>query len=244
MTMHPDTTHPREERFHDLVDGRLAGDDRAAIEAHLADCDACAARLARLRALLAAAAALPRELAPERDAWPGLRATLATRMTRVAPRTDADAGPQAGTHAGRARWLRVQWLRTSLAAAAVLLVVVAGWGALRRVTPHATAPAPAVAVTSPTVTSPAARSHLAVERDYARAAAELTAQLEATRSRLSPAAVATVERSLATIDSALAEARAALAADPANPDVAYFVTASYEQKLALLRRSTELTSGD
>lgn len=219
MTMHlpPHMPHPREELFHDLVDGRLDADDRVSLERHLAACDACTARIARLRALLAATSALPRELAPERDAWPVLRATLAERATTP-------------VRSGRARWIR-----TSLAAAAVLLVTVAGWSALRRIPPTAMTPEAPLA---------AAPTYLDVERDYAHAAAELTAQLEATRGRLSPAAIATVERSLATIDAALAESRAALAADPSNSEVARFVAASYERKLAVLRRSAELSSGD
>lgn len=232
MTMHHDDTHPREERIHDLVDGRLPPDARAAIEAHLDGCDACARRVARLRSLLAGASALPRELRPDHDGWPELRAALAARAT---------AGRGHAAHRAAAR--RMAWVRPALAAAAILLVI-AGWSALRRQSSPERTETIAVAAPPATATPGGARSFLDVERDYARAAAELTAQLESTRGRMSPSAAATVDRSLATIDAAIAEARAALGADPGNPEVAHFVASSYEQKLALLRRSTEITSGD
>ena len=50
------------------------------------------------------------------------------------------------------------------------------------------------------------------------------------------------ERSLATIDSAIAEARAALAADPANEALVRNLSAHYERKVELLHRATELSS--
>jgi hypothetical protein len=59
---------------------------------------------------------------------------------------------------------------------------------------------------------------------------------------LSPATVRVVERSLATIDTAIAEARAALASDPANRSLVEILSANYERKVELLQRATELSS--
>ena len=58
---------------------------------------------------------------------------------------------------------------------------------------------------------------------------------------LDPATIATVERSLTTIDGAIAEARAALMRDPGNGTLSRLLASSYEQKVTLLRRASELT---
>jgi anti-sigma factor RsiW len=52
-------TCPRSEALSALVDGALAGPERAAIEAHAAACPVCGASLARLSDLRASFAALP-----------------------------------------------------------------------------------------------------------------------------------------------------------------------------------------
>jgi hypothetical protein len=52
--------------------------------------------------------------------------------------------------------------------------------------------------------------------------------------------VETVERSLHVADAAIAEARDALARDPANGLLAEIFASNYERKIDLLRRATEL----
>ncbi len=68
------------------------------------------------------------------------------------------------------------------------------------------------------------------------------AALRAGRERLSPETVATVERSLATIDRAIREAREALARARANAALVDVLAANYEHKVELLRRATELST--
>lgn len=63
-------THPDTERLNDYVDGLLAPEDTAVVDAHLAACDACGAFVARHRALNAELAALPKSIAPGRDLRP------------------------------------------------------------------------------------------------------------------------------------------------------------------------------
>ncbi len=87
----------------DFVDGSLPPGMGEAIEAHLADCGACATEVSALRALLSDAAALPRSVEPPRDLWPRLY-------------------PRLGRQPLRGRVLRSQ--RMALAAAALLLVIV------------------------------------------------------------------------------------------------------------------------
>jgi predicted anti-sigma-YlaC factor YlaD len=81
------------------------------------------------------------------------------------------------------------------------------------------------------------------EAEYSAASEDLSAALWAARSRLAPETIATIERNLAVIDHALAEARAALAQDPGNPALEPLVVAAWRQKMDLLRRATVL-SGD
>lgn len=64
----------------------LAAADRHALEAHLAACPACRAALDASHRLHAATAALPREIAPARDLWPGIAAQLT-----IAPSPRAEA---------------------------------------------------------------------------------------------------------------------------------------------------------
>lgn len=81
----------------------------------------------------------------------------------------------------------------------------------------------------------------AVDLSYQASIAELRATLEQQRGVLSPATVRALEHSLAVIDSAIAEARAALAADPANQALPGILSAQYEQKVDLMRRAARLS---
>src|SRR3954464_6488513 len=63
-------------RLHDYVDGDLDFTETRAIEAHIAHCTDCRARLESLRSLLANAAVLPKEIAPRRETWRELRSEI------------------------------------------------------------------------------------------------------------------------------------------------------------------------
>ena len=80
------------------------------------------------------------------------------------------------------------------------------------------------------------------ESEYSPTIDQLKAVVDAERGRLSPETVRTVDRSLAVIDSAIAEARAALIADPQNRMLVDLLSSSYQRKLDLLRRTSELSS--
>ena len=82
----------------------------------------------------------------------------------------------------------------------------------------------------------------AVEAEYAAASDDLALTLEKARARLAPETLATIERNLATIDSALAESRRALAKDPANGVLEQLVVAAWRQKLEFLRRAAALST--
>ena len=91
------------ELLDDLVDGSLAPGASEAIEAHLEDCEVCAAEVSALRSLLSEVVALPRSVEPPHDLWPHLSPRLRRQPLRR-------------------RMFRSR--RMALAAAALLLVIV------------------------------------------------------------------------------------------------------------------------
>jgi len=219
-----------------------------------------------LRGLLAATAALPRSVEPERDAWPAIRDRIdALRVTPIAPGRQG-AGDPLAEHSARpsSRWTNPRWL----AAAAVLLVVLSStvtWFVVRndpaaliadvdpfavRRTQPSSSPAtpperrtePSAAVTAVAVAAVPAGAQLdeSVFARYNVAATELANVLDARRSRLDPRTVAVLDSCLTRMDAAIAEARAALKEDPRNAVVSDLLTATYRQKLDLLKRAGDL----
>jgi len=116
---------------------------------------------------------------------------------------------------GLPRWL-------PLAAALVLLLL--GGGLLRRLT-RESAPEP----------TPVATAAPGMEAEAA-----LLASLAGDAGSLAPETVATLRRNLAIIDSALAESRRALAADPGNGDVQALFRVVQRQRTALLQQAARL----
>lgn len=102
------------DQLDDYVDSELAPGERAAFELHLATCEACAADLPRLLALVSAleAAAHATSGAPRLAAVPN-----ATAAAPHAPPAAAPARPQR-----RARWVAASALAAAAAAAVVVLV--------------------------------------------------------------------------------------------------------------------------
>ena len=227
MTIHSDF-----DTLDDLAAGTLTGADREAAERHLAVCDECRARVTSLRDLLARTHALPLSIEPPAELWADVRSAIG-RYDRFAARATA--------RGSRAWWRRSSvWL---LAAAA--LVLVASSSAITALLLRRQAVAAAVGEhpVSPNARPAALPANLAiVEAGYDNTARELEAALDAQRSRLAPRTIATVERSLAVIDAAIAEAKRALIDDPSNRALVDIFAANYEHKLELLRRATELTS--
>lgn len=213
-----------------LVEDELSAADRALVERHVSVCADCALELTSLRELLERARALPRAIEPPDDVWTDIRSELEHRKTSQS------------IESGRRAW----WRRSStwvLAAAAVVLV--ASSSAITAVVlgraddEHATATASSTDERHP-ASLPATLA--LVEAGYDGTARELQASLSLQRHRLSPSTIATVERSLRIIDSAIVEARRALVEDPSNRALVDIFAANYERKLELLRRATELTS--
>jgi hypothetical protein len=203
------------EEISEIADGREPKPESPQAR-HLSECAECREMLRKVRELVTAAHALPRDVAPPPEVWTALR----ERMAR-----------ESGFRYAQ-RWWHNGWLAT---AAAILLVV--GTAIL---TPNlARRGKGAKAMQTQSVVVPVVL--LAIDKNYSATVAELRATLDAQRPALAPSTVRAVERSLAVIDSAIAEARAALASDPANQALVDILSAHYERKVDLLQRASELT---
>lgn len=215
------TDHPSFEQLSDLADGDLGPDVAGALEPHLAECAACRTQLAQLRAVIARAGILSATMEPPAEAWPAVRGRLR---------------PHSQSATRRQLWIREWGLR-----AAAAIVLVAGSSAVTVLALRARPAAHVVSSPPGRATAPAVPAAVrAVERSYADVLDELTVTVRAQRGTLAPQTIATLERTLRVIDEAIAEARAALAADPGNGTLLDVLSANYEQKVELLRRVSEL----
>lgn len=208
----------------------------------------------RLRELQARTRELPREIMPPADAWVAIRARIAESDGEP---ESGETAENAGDTAGSAEKARSQtrralalWQRpVFLAAAAAMLVAgssivtaIALGGSDGPVTERAVASSEAPREAPRRSSSaPATLAEFTVlENDYIGTANRLAALLESDETQLSPETIAKLKASLRVIDAAILEARRALAADPANRELVEMLSASYNHKLDLLRRTTEM----
>src|SRR5438445_4437071 len=171
------------DRLSEYVDGTLGAGERAALEAHLAGCAACAATLEDMRRVVARARALD-DRPPAADLWPKIAVGIGCASAPRARRYFAFTVPQ-------------------LIAASVALIVLSG---------GATWLLRARAATTPVgIAPPQAQWLTAADRRYETTVAELQGALVEGRrtGRLDSTTVRILERNLATIDTAIAQARRA-----------------------------------
>ena len=250
------------DRLSDYLDGELPGDERDAVESHLAGCVHCRNVLEELRRVIARAQSIqPRP--PHQDLWAGIAERIEARPTtdRVTP-----------LHApGAQRPLRLPSRRISftlpqLAAAAVLLMALSGgivWSivsrsaALRSAEISRAADAARSAETSRSYDdgsaerSPERRDGVPADvqmaaigysdQQYDAAVADLEQAVHKGRGRLDASTIAIVGHNLQIIDQAMAQARQALGADPANSYLSSHLVEARRRKLDLLRRTAALT---
>ncbi|MEP6573006.1 MAG: zf-HC2 domain-containing protein [Gemmatimonadota bacterium] len=93
------------ERLEDYADGLLEDASRVAIEAHLDACESCRRSADAMLDLRTVTAALPRNIQPSRDLWPGIESALSV-------------GPAAARSPSRFHRRQMVWL----AVAAMLLI--------------------------------------------------------------------------------------------------------------------------
>ncbi|HUQ98675.1 MAG TPA: hypothetical protein VM166_04410 [Gemmatimonadaceae bacterium] len=213
----------------DYVTGDLPEDARAPVAEHVTSCAICSEEVKSLKRVIARARELPTAIEPPAGSWQNIRSAierdrLATSIT--APRR-------------RALWERPM----TIAAAALVAAILSAGGTyiyLKQTSPLGDPTLRAMAIGE----TPATLAAFTIEENnYLRTASMLQDLLDRQQSVLSPETVAQLKASLRTIDEAILEARNALARDPANKMLVEMLSASYRQKVDLLRRSTEMTRG-
>jgi hypothetical protein len=204
-------THLTFNQLSDLADSSASGAPEAA--SHLGECAECRETLRGMRELLGVARALPRDTAPPPEIWRALQQRLPLARRRASPASFRGWAPRG--------WVAAAAAVILLAGTAVIVPFGRGKGK-----------AVPVAPTSPAV--------LSVEKHYSPTLDELGQSLDAQRPRLAAATVSVVDQTLATIDTAIAEARSALSSDPDNNALVDILSSHYERKVDLLQRATEL----
>ncbi|HSK09432.1 MAG TPA: zf-HC2 domain-containing protein [Vicinamibacterales bacterium] len=233
----------------DLIDGTLAGEGRARVEAHLRDCARCRAEAADLRRIREEARSLPR-LEPPAGGWARLSAALdAERANAASPRpgaSRADGGARtraAGSGRGGvlATWRPVWGV---LAAAAVLALAVSTALLLYPTTPaddQAPAGQAANAATTDLVQSVETELQLA-DQHYQNAIAGLEQVWRAEQSTVDPQTAAVLQKNIGIIDQAVRESREALKAQPANEAAQATLFEALRRKVELLKDMVALVN--
>ena len=222
------------DRLSDYIDDDPGAADTAALEDHLASCASCRATLDELRAVVNTAAALT-DATPLNDGWPSI-------LDRIRAGGDSVAVLPFRTLDARAR--RFSFSVPQLAAAAALLMFVSAGSAWMLAhsgpAPASATPAVAEADAPGSPADFAARFVSTTAASYADAVRDLEAQLKAGREGLDSETLDIVERNLATIDAAIAEAQAALSSDPSNGYLYRHLDDTMMKKVELLRRAVNL----
>lgn len=209
------------ERLSAYLDGELSGDELDAAQAHVVACAECRTALDDLKRLTRRAASLD-DRPPERDLWAG-----------IAARLSGEAAPGVTPLLSRRR--RFAFSLPQLAAAGLALVALSS-GAAVLLTHAARTPATiAVATTAGFASAKGIESYDAAIRD-------LQGTLASRRSTLDTATVRAVEQSLAVIDHAIRQAKAALAQDPNNMYLNNHLARALDRKLDVLRRVTTMAA--
>jgi hypothetical protein len=168
---------------------------------------------------------LPREIEPPADAWERIAADMrVTSPIRV-------RGPL--------------WQRPAFLVAAALMLVAATSITTALVIGRKSNAAPPVASVSPSpsVGAPATLAEFTMrENQYIATVNVLSAALESKEVGLAPETIAKLKESVRVIDNAILEARSALARDPSNKALIEMLATSYDQKVDLLKRTTEMAS--
>jgi Putative zinc-finger len=218
------------DQLSDYLDGELTAGEAAAVEAHLRECAACNAVLNDLKRIVAQAQHLePRP--PLADLWAGIE----RRIERVTP-------PR-----------RVSFTLPQLAAAAALLIAVSAGTAIKFAAPAMPASVPVEQTAKDEPAQAEAAESIATiavtpvgfsDAQYDAAVADLEKAVKAGRGRLDKSTIEVVEHNLQIIDQAIAQAREALAGDPANSYLSGHLVEARRRKLDLLRRAAALAETD
>ncbi|MEP6992394.1 MAG: zf-HC2 domain-containing protein [bacterium] len=245
----------------DYLEGDAPEEVRSGVDAHAGSCAACRQLLADLASLRTDAAALPL-LVPSRDLWTGIAERIDAPILPLASHTPV--------RTARPAWRRPALAAAALVAitAGLTHYLTRASLSVTRPAPSHVAVAPVQApvalppASRPAVDSSAEIVSTATERPVAKQpiarlanaqrlsdaadpvfASEISTLRQIVRerrARLDPHTVAVLEQSIAVMDSAIAQSRAALAHDPASGFLATQLNHSLEKKVELLRTVASL----
>jgi hypothetical protein len=208
------------DRLSEYLDDELGHEEAARLESRLAAEPELRSLLEELRTVKQAASARPDFEAPA-DLWQRVR-------DRIEPALLRDRRSE------RPAWRRLMFTLPQLAAAAGVVLLL-GFS-IGRMSDPTGEPTGSDLVTQG---SPAVLEEVAGPR-YAQFVADLEGRLGSGRDALDPGTVRVIERSLATIDSAIAQARTALEEDPNNAYLNQHLASARSKKLRLLEDATTL----
>jgi hypothetical protein len=209
------------DRIDEFLDNELDTVSRLEFSAHLEGCAECSRELAAIRELREQVASLPRSLDPPRDLWPGISDRL-----------------------GEAAVVRGHFVRNSLMAAAVVLVLVGS--AMTAYFAGRNSALPELAL----VQTPAAEPKIDLGASFAdfgvadfdATRGELLDALEARRHELSPETQQVLEDNLDLIDEAMRRIADALREDPESDLLRKQLVGAYRQQIGLLERAVRMPS--
>lgn len=208
-------------RLSDFTDGLLPPDEHAAVLTHVRGCADCSGVLADLERLVAAARELG-PVPPPEHLWLELAGQLRQRgRPTITPIRSART---------RALW---QWAGLS----AALLAITAAIYFLGRSAP----PVATTTTATPIDSMQTVSDELALAmQHYERAIAGLEAAARNEDGQMDPAVSAAVRRSLGSIDSAIAESRAALVSNPDSAPARDSLFEALRQKVSVLQATVSL----
>lgn len=229
--------HPTTFELNEFIDGSLSQTDEAAIRGHVDDCAECRMLVTDLRELGRIAASLePRD--PPARTWTQIEGAIRSSGRAAVPADqsrDAVAGP---ARAGRDRSRESVWGWTLLGAAAVVVLAATVTVRLGNRTP-ATGSTSTAADEVPTTQSIEAELAQA-EEHYQKAIKGLEQIAAAETGALDPSTAATLRQSLAVVDQAIGESRAALRAQPDSSPAQQSLLDSFKAKVSLLQNTVAL----
>ncbi|MCC7416855.1 MAG: zf-HC2 domain-containing protein [Acidobacteria bacterium] len=215
--------HPGQQAISDLVDGALASDRHAEVERHLGSCVACRTLADELRAIHRAARALP-AVEPPPDGWSRLEAAI--------------EGPADGAEI-HAPWWRLN--RTQRAWLGIAAAVLFAAGVIVRLGPLAPVPAPPSAADAGAGSIETLESELRqAEEHYTKAISGLEQIASEGEGTLDPETAANLQKSLAVVDQAIDESRAAVRAEPGSEVAQTSLLDNFATKIALLQDTVAL----
>jgi hypothetical protein len=180
-------------------------------------------------------ASLPRDVEPEHDLWPGIKA----RLEPIAANSAQPARGRAGRPPIRG-WLWQMAAGIVLIAASSLLTA----SLLRRDESNAVATSP-LQIAFDVSTMPAAFGPAdALDEEYEAARFELATMLEQRIHSMPPSAVQKLEANLAEMRRATREINAALELQPGDPLLEELLLSAYQAELNVLANASQLTDID